>query len=343
MDQCELDIYLQGGVEDSTPISSSAIPPSSPSNGTPTPAPSSDPVRPMAGFPACGCTRETLGCSTHPSTPEPWIASMRDSLARILARQEKGPELPESEAASIPKSCEQLMLLDPPGSCSKTPPLSAPEAGILSSPIWWREDIPGATASCPRLMSAPRISGIDGGVWPTPVAKETGRTPAQFVAMRQSIGRQSVSSLSVADQMWPTPKSNPGSNRRTKPTPAQAAGKAGMGLSVAVRLWPTPTKSDGMGGPGNSGREGGENLRTAVTHYPIPNATEYKDPSTRSPGKERPPSHDDLPTRIGGQLNPMWVAWLMGWPIGATKLGPLETGKFPFARQRLGKSSEDHK
>ncbi len=28
--------------------------------------------------------------------------------------------------------------------------------------------------------------------------------------------------------------------------------------------WPTPTKSDGTGGPGSSGRQGGENLRTAV-------------------------------------------------------------------------------
>lgn len=30
------------------------------------------------------------------------------------------------------------------------------------------------------------------------------------------------------------------------------------------RMWPTPTTSDGMGGPGSQGREGGDNLRTAV-------------------------------------------------------------------------------
>lgn len=29
-------------------------------------------------------------------------------------------------------------------------------------------------------------------------------------------------------------------------------------------MWPTPTQSDGTGGPGNSGRDGGLNLRTAV-------------------------------------------------------------------------------
>jgi hypothetical protein len=29
-----------------------------------------------------------------------------------------------------------------------------------------------------------------------------------------------------------------------------------------------------------------------------------------------------------GQLNPSWVEWLMGWPIGWTDLKPLATGKF---------------
>jgi hypothetical protein len=30
----------------------------------------------------------------------------------------------------------------------------------------------------------------------------------------------------------------------------------------------------------------------------------------------------------GGTLNPNWVEWLMGWPIGWTDLKPLEMGKF---------------
>jgi DNA (cytosine-5)-methyltransferase 1 len=40
----------------------------------------------------------------------------------------------------------------------------------------------------------------------------------------------------------------------------------------------------------------------------------------------------------GGKLNPMWVEWLMGWPIGWTDLKPLETGKCPSVQQQLGKS-----
>jgi hypothetical protein len=34
------------------------------------------------------------------------------------------------------------------------------------------------------------------------------------------------------------------------------------------------------------------------------------------------------PNQIGGSLNPTWVEWLMGWPLGWTDLKPLETDKF---------------
>jgi DNA (cytosine-5)-methyltransferase 1 len=30
-----------------------------------------------------------------------------------------------------------------------------------------------------------------------------------------------------------------------------------------------------------------------------------------------------------GQLNPSWVEWLMGWPIGWSVSGQLEMDKFP--------------
>ena len=36
----------------------------------------------------------------------------------------------------------------------------------------------------------------------------------------------------------------------------------------------------------------------------------------------------------GGKLNPDWVEWLMGWPIGWTELKPLETVKSPLAPPR---------
>lgn len=115
--------------------------------------------------------------------------------------------------------------------------------------------------------------------------------------------------------------------------------------------WPTPTQRDGISGAGTSPkREGGLNLRTAVQMWPTPNARNWKG----APGAgsiERGGRHSSLPaavkretfptpiqrdwksgtgmkernhtpnlsTYIGGQLNPDWVEWLMGFPGGWTK------------------------
>jgi len=40
----------------------------------------------------------------------------------------------------------------------------------------------------------------------------------------------------------------------------------------------------------------------------------------------------------GGKLNPNWVEWLMGWPIGWTDLKPLGTDKSPSVLHPLGDS-----
>jgi DNA (cytosine-5)-methyltransferase 1 len=46
----------------------------------------------------------------------------------------------------------------------------------------------------------------------------------------------------------------------------------------------------------------------------------------------------DNPELIGGQLNPMWVEWLMGWPLGMTDLKPLEMDKSLSVQQQPGES-----
>ena len=45
----------------------------------------------------------------------------------------------------------------------------------------------------------------------------------------------------------------------------------------------------------------------------------------------------DMEQSNGGKLNPMWVEWLMGWPMGWTDLKPLEMDKSLFVPQQLGK------
>lgn len=45
----------------------------------------------------------------------------------------------------------------------------------------------------------------------------------------------------------------------------------------------------------------------------------------------------------GGQLNPEWVEWLMGWPLGWTGLKPLEMGRFREWQQQHGSYFMDDK
>ena len=45
----------------------------------------------------------------------------------------------------------------------------------------------------------------------------------------------------------------------------------------------------------------------------------------------------------GGKLNPNWVEWLMGWPIGWTDLKPLEMDKFQQWLQQHGEYLEENK
>jgi DNA (cytosine-5)-methyltransferase 1 len=87
-----------------------------------------------------------------------------------------------------------------------------------------------------------------------------------------------------------------------------------------------------MGGPGSSGRDGGLNLRTAVSKWPTPTARDYKDVGPNTNYKRLAEKkilagavvmREQFPTT--GSLNPTWVEWLMGFPSGWTDLEPSET------------------
>jgi hypothetical protein len=43
-----------------------------------------------------------------------------------------------------------------------------------------------------------------------------------------------------------------------------------------------------------------------------------------------------------GKLNPTWVEWLMGWPLGWTDLKPLETAKFHSWQRKHSQSSKTY-
>lgn len=86
--------------------------------------------------------------------------------------------------------------------------------------------------------------------------------------------------------LWHTPTANDGKN--SSMPPSQAARKQLVGQVMRQMMWTTPCASD----------------------------------STVSSGRG---NHRSMRTEIGGQLNPTWVEWLMGFPLGWTDLSVSET------------------
>jgi len=119
-----------------------------------------------------------------------------------------------------------------------------------------------------------------------------------------------------------------------------------VGLARLVQMWPTPTSSTG-GANHNSpstlaGKRYTMNLTGAVQLNPVqqkwgtPKAQDsrhaLRDRGKGNLGEQVSGLHN------GGKLNPTWVEWLMGWPLGWTDLKPLETDKSHSVPLPLGES-----
>ncbi|KKM98044.1 hypothetical protein LCGC14_1162040, partial [marine sediment metagenome] len=126
--------------------------------------------------------------------------------------------------------------------------------------------------------------------------------------------------------LWPTPTADAANERRT---PYAQGGKS---LSYAAKLWPTPRARD------HKGKGFPDQLPNAVAKaerqrtWPTPTARDHTG-HQRSNTKQ---GGNALREEVGGSLNPPWVEWLMGWPIGWTALKPLAMAKFQQWLQQHG-------
>lgn len=278
-------------------------------------------------------------------------------FAKILVSQEKaqdstaqglasGRKWPASLAKYDPSTCSwriaQHSLFGDLAEFSET----WPRWGTMRNGECWALSMPGL-----------HTSGSASGLLPTPLASlATNGGPNQ----RDSSGRPG---LQMAAMMWPTPNC-PNGGRSVKhvtdwrgKSAYHNGKKVQVGLEAAVKMWPTPTRSDGAGGPGCGGRAGGLNLRTAVATVPTPTVhgnynrkglskssgdglatfvARFPTPCAQDAKNSTLPvsqrDRDSIPGYLlkqgeqpGGQLNPDWVEWLMGWPVRWSNLGPLDT------------------
>ena len=105
--------------------------------------------------------------------------------------------------------------------------------------------------------------------------------------------------LSDGPEMWPTPIASTGGPYKNHANDNKKVPSSGNPLATAVAMWPTPAARDHKGG-----YVGGRIRNGKVSMDTLDVAVQYTDNQHKT----------------GGQLNPQWVEWLMGYPEGWTDL-----------------------
>mgnify|MGYP004447620253 FL=1 len=217
-----------------------------------------------------------------------------------------------------PKSVRHTFVIG--GGALPTP--QAADAMCLGRP---EEQMYRTTSGRVRFKSNQNVDGTAGlgtiaatGMWPTPSNWQQGEKDLEkLLERRASIqatkknGNGFGLTLDTAVRLWPTPDAN---------TSTYSNGKRGMNLRETVQHGPTPRAQDGPHGPAR------ESLGDVV-RWATPNSRDYKGaPGTGT--TERGGHQSSLPREVGGKLNPRWVEWLMGLPIGWVNLVPLEMASY---------------
>jgi hypothetical protein len=272
--------------------------PSAPSNGTPTPQAYLWRDRTTAAW-----RRFPSGMTCKPLTDDRGEAVLTSFLAAFHARTFQSPEKAQAstdkQAACGDTWRESSVRYDRDSSSWKThrclftevlpeSSVTLPRWGSMRDGVCWE-----------RTTSARPTSGTASGLWPTPNLPTGGRSVKHVTDWR---GR----------------------------TAYHNGKKVQVGLEAAVKLWPTPTVDDRSNVTRKSGKF--QSLTRKVM-FPTPQASDCRNRgSADTPAIARRIEAGKqitlTMTVTGGQLNPTWVEWLMGWPLEWTALDALETDKY---------------
>ena len=230
-----------------------------------------------------------------------WTLFVEDSLARTFPRLEKARELMGKDPASGGKWLGLSARWDRATCSWKT-------ARCL-----WEEDLPWSSVTLPawgsmqggecwELMTLELHTGErECGSWPTPRANESSESLETINKRKEKTGFGQLNltaAIEAKNRNWPTPLAQDAKHSGHAPS---GSGKAEK-LSYSVMVWPTPVRSDCQARRPTANWDGGDLPSTVWVHENGSNS-------------DRPPY----------RLNPDWVEWLMGWPIGWTSMNPLET------------------
>jgi len=167
----------------------------------------------------------------------------------------------------------------------------------------------GKGTGAPSMIDLQRaVQLAEGQMWPTPNASDWKNrdTSTQRACLPRAV------------RMWPTPRSHEAGDWQRD---SKGRKLRRLTLTGAVKMWPTPNATDGEKAPKTFAR-GNPSLPMAATiaeMYPTPTASD----AAGGPAYSKPPSLEggfSLKEITPGPLNPAWVEWLMGFPLGWTDL-----------------------
>ena len=225
---------------------------------------------------------------------------LADSRVRTYPLQGLVPELMVSVPGCGERWHESSVRFDPVSSSWKT-------AHCL-----WEEDLPWSSVTLPKWGSMRNghvfqhptltrpINATASGLWQTIVADDSADRKA---GKWNSRGEPKLSAQVMNPKYWPTPNSCKASKDLNLQCSGDGRAKPNkLGWAVAQRTWPTATATASKGWS--------KNHKRAMTDDRLDYSVERE---SFQPGQQTPPM----------RLNPDWVEWLMGWPIGWTELRPL--------------------
>lgn len=228
-----------------------------------------------------------------------WLEGFR---AKTSALPETARDLTENAAECGTTWPASLAKFDPATSSWKTAQLLLLGGLEEFLETWPRWGLMRAGECWERQTLVPRTSESASGLWQTPVADDAAnRANGKW----NSRGEPKLS----AQVMWPTATVCGNYNRKG----ASATSGDGLATAVTQRTYPTATAHKGWS-PKHNRADTDDRLDYTVEREAF------------NPGQQTPPM----------RLNPSWVEWLMGWPIGHTELKPLETDKFHEWQQQHG-------
>jgi len=200
---------------------------------------------------------------------------------------------------------------------------------------WFREDFLAKTsAPQEKAQELTELGLASGRTWLASLAKFDPATFSWRTVQPSLFGDSEECSV-----IWP--RSGMTANGRCWALPMSALRTSG----TESGLWPTPTASEGSKIPAtaNYGQIGLNNhprIRGTVDRpkqvksgkFPTPTAHNAKEGGYPAEFTRNTPTLNSA--ALGGvstpqmPLNPVWVEWLMGWPLGWTDLKPLEMDRF---------------